>query len=125
MASRTFRGNQYLGIRIPTIFGEADARQCAGCGGHIGGTPFRVSILDIVSTESPAWADRTAGLNPGPHQFHDDPACVRAWLRQRHYLVCRLSGIQQIMRPVVIPGEPQRWGICDGVHREAHEFVPA
>ncbi len=125
MGARTFRGNEYLGIRIPTVFGETDARRCAGCGGHIDGTPFRVSIMDIVSPESPAWADKRARLNPGPHEFHDDPACVRAWFHEQGYLVCRLSGVRQIMRPVAIPGDPPRWGLCDGVHREAHEFVPA
>ena len=29
------------------------------------------------------------------------------------------------MRPVPIPGDPPRWGLCDGLHRDAHEFVPA
>jgi len=27
------------------------------------------------------------------------------------------------MRPVPLPGEAIRWGLCDGEHREAHEFV--
>ena len=123
--AKTFRGNEYLGVRIPTIFGETDARLCAGCGGHIDGRPFRVSIMDIVSTETPVWADETIALNPGPHQFHDDPACVRAWCHEHGYLVCRLSGIRGIMRPVAIPGDAPRWGLCDGIHREAHEFIPA
>ncbi len=123
--AKTFRGNEYLGIRIPTIFSEADARRCAGCGDHIDDRPFRVSIMDIVSTESPVWADEQPRLNPGPHQFHDDPACVHAWMREQGYLVCRHSGIRTIMRPVAIPGEPPRWGLCDGLHRDAHEFVPA
>jgi hypothetical protein len=26
---------------------------------------------------------------------------------------------------VPLPGETVRWGVCDGLHREAHEFVPA
>lgn len=123
--AKTFRGNEYLGVRIPTIFGETDARLCAGCGRHIDARPFRVSIMDIVSTETPVWADETIALNPGPHQFHDDPACVRAWCHEHGYLLCRLSGIREIMRPVAIPGDTPRWGLCDGIHREAHEFVPA
>jgi hypothetical protein len=123
--AKTFRGNEYLGIRIPTVFGETDARLCAGCGSRIDGRPFRVSIMDIVSPESPGWADVAARMNPGPHQFHDDPACVRTWVRERGYLLCRLSGIRRIMRPVRLPGDAPRWGLCDGIHREAHEFVPA
>ena len=123
--AKTFRGNEYLGIRIPTVFGETDARLCAGCGIRIDGRPFRVSIMDIVSPESPGWADVAARVNPGPHQFHDDPACVRTWIRERGYLLCRLSGIRRIMRPVRLPGDSPPWGLCDGIHREAHEFVPA
>jgi hypothetical protein len=30
------------------------------------------------------------------------------------------------MRPVQIPGaDTVRWGLCDGIHRDDHEFVPA
>lgn len=123
--AKTFRGNEYLGIRIPTLFGEADARLCAGCGRRIDGRPFRVTILDIVSTESPVPWDTGARLNPGPHQFHADPACVRAWIREEGLLLCRLSGIADIMRPIPVPGSEPRWGLCDGVHHEAHELVPA
>jgi hypothetical protein len=28
------------------------------------------------------------------------------------------------MRPIPLPGETIGWGLCDGEHREAHEFVP-
>ena len=31
--------------------------------------------------------------------------------------------VREIMRPVPLPGE--RWGLCDGIHRDQHEFVPA
>jgi hypothetical protein len=120
-----FRGREILGIRIPTVFEETDAIVCEGCGTPITVTPFRVSLLDIAPAEVPdSWA-RSARLNPGPHQFHSDPACFRAWAhRQGHYL-CRLSQVREIMRPVPLPGEPPRWGLCDGVHREAHELVAA
>ncbi len=123
--AKTFRGNEYLGIRIPTIFGEGDARRCAGCGLRIEGKPFRISLMDIVSSESPPWWDRGAALNPGPHQFHEDPACVRRWCREKGYLVCRHSTFRQLMRPVRLPVEGAPWGLCDGIHRDAHEFVPA
>jgi hypothetical protein len=29
------------------------------------------------------------------------------------------------MRPVPIPGDAVEWGLCDGIHRDDHEFVPA
>ena len=31
----------------------------------------------------------------------------------------------EIMRPVRLPTDPVAWGLCDGMHRDAHEFVPA
>lgn len=125
MPPTSFRGGEILGIRIPTVFADNDAKVCAGCGEPIRGTPFRVSLLDVVTAEVPdSWA-RHARLNPGPHQFHADPACYRTWCRARGYFLCRLSTVREIMRPVAIPGEAPRWGTCDGVHREAHEFVRA
>ena len=123
--ARTFRGGEYLGIRIPTVFGETDARRCAGCGRHIDGRPFRVSLMDIISSESPPLWDTGARLNPGPHQFHEDPACVRLWCQAKRYYICRFSEFRALMRPVQLPGAAGGWGLCDGVHREAHEFVPA
>lgn len=121
----TFRGGEILGIRMPTVFADNDSKVCEGCGTAIAGTPFRVSLLDVVAAEVPdSWA-RHARLNPGPHQFHADPACFRAWAREREFFFCRLSQVREIMRPVAIPGEIVRWGTCDGFHREAHEFVVA
>jgi hypothetical protein len=120
-----FRGGEIYGIPITTLFDENDAIRCAGCGELIAGIPFRITLLDIVSPEAPpSWAE-SAPLNPGPHQFHAHPEHFRAWARQRGYLFCRLSDVREIMRPVPIPGEEPRWGLCDGLHREAHEFVPA
>ena len=121
----TFRGGRYLGIRIPTIFDENNATRCAACDGVIEGVPFSISIMDIVAAEAaPTWA-KAARLNPGPNQFHRDPEHFRAWARQRGYYLCRLSEVREIMRPVPIPGDGDRWGLCDGMHREAHELVPA
>ena len=114
-----------MGIRIPTVFSETDAIVCAGCGRSIEVTPFRVSIMDAFSAEAPpSWAS-TATINPGPHQFHADPSCFWAWARERGYVACRLSRVRELMRPVPIPGDTIRWGLCDAEHREAHEFVPA
>ena len=73
---------------------------------------------------APSWAER-APLNPGPHQFHADPAHFRTWARARGYYLCRLSDVRELMRPVPLPGDEARMGLCDANHREAHEFVPA
>jgi hypothetical protein len=29
------------------------------------------------------------------------------------------------MRPIAIPLDAPKWGLCDGIHRDDHEFVPA
>lgn len=123
--SNSFRGGEIYGIQISTVFDENDAIRCAGCGEPIPGTPFRVTLLDIIAPEAPpTWAEN-ARLNPGPHQFHAQPDHFRAWARRRGHLFCRLSDVREIMRPVPIPGDTPRFGLCDGLHREAHEFVPA
>jgi hypothetical protein len=123
--SNSFRGGEIYGIEIPTVFDENDTIRCAGCWEPIVGTPFRVTLLDIIAPEAPpTWAE-AARLNPGPHQFHAQPEHFRAWARRRGHLFCRLSDVREIMRPVPIPGETPRFGLCDGLHREAHEFVPA
>ena len=120
-----FRGGEIMGIRIPTVFDENDAIRCAGCGEHIDGLPFRISLMDIMAPEAPpSWAIG-APLNPGPHQFHADGDHFRAWARRRSFYFCRLSEVRELMRPVPIPGDEARWGLCDGLHPEAHELVPA
>jgi hypothetical protein len=113
------------GIRIPTIQKENRAVRCRGCGGVIEGTPFRVNVMDITSVEiPPSWSGRTT-INPGPFQLHADPACARRWMRERGNLFCRKSAIRELMRPIAIPGETPRWGLCDGFHHDDHELVPA
>ncbi|MCY7417793.1 MAG: hypothetical protein LH650_04720 [Chloroflexi bacterium] len=125
MTETRFRGGQIMGIRIPTVFEENDAKRCDGCGEPISGTPFRISIMDSVSREAPpSWAER-ATFNPGPHQFHSDPEHFRTWARARGYYFCRLSDVRELMRPVPLPIDPPAWGVCDGRHHEAHEFLPA
>jgi hypothetical protein len=41
------------------------------------------------------------------------------------HLFCRRGQVREIMRPVPIPGEADHYGLCDGIHRDDHEFVPA
>lgn len=114
-----------MGIRVPTIQEDVDAVRCRGCGRPIEGTPFRVSVMDVVATEvPPSWAGATP-INPGPFQLHADPACARAWMRDRGWLFCRRSAVRELMRPIVVAGEPPRLGLCDGLHRDDHELVPA
>ena len=135
-----------MGVRIRTIISDNIAKRCDGCGQVIDGTPWRVNLLDIVAAETPvSWAARPA-INPGPFQFHGDAACVRLWMAERDYLFCRRGEVREIMRPVPIPGldggasqrpdddadggdgaagDRGRWGLCDGIHRDDHEFVPA
>ena len=116
---------ELMGVSIRTIVQDNVARRCDGCHELIEGTPWRVNILDIVATERPAdWSERPA-INPGPFQFHPDERCPRAWMAGRGHLFCRRGRVREIMRPVPIPGETVRWGLCDGIHRDDHEFVPA
>ena len=114
-----------MGIRIPTIQKDNAAARCRGCGRVIDGTPFRVSVMDIVATEiPPSWNDRTP-INPGPFQLHADPACARAWMRGKGFLFCRRSAVRELMRPIPVPGATPRWALCDGLHRDDHELIPA
>jgi hypothetical protein len=123
---------EIMGVQIRTIISDNVATRCDGCDGVIEGTPWRVNLLDIVAAETPvSWTDRPA-INPGPFQFHGDPACVRRWMAGRGYYFCRKGEVREIMRPVPIPGSGEdeaadegRWGLCDGIHRDDHEFVPA
>ena len=116
---------EIMGIEIRTIVRDNVATRCDGCLEVIDGTPWRINLLDIVSAETPvSWAERPA-LNPGPFQFHRDPAHVRRWMAGRDMLFCRKGEVREIMRPVPLPGDAPRWGLCDGIHRDDHEFIPA
>jgi hypothetical protein len=119
---------EIMGIRIPTVVEDNIARRCDSCLRVIDGTPWRINILDIVSTEVAApWTD-TPLLNPGPFQFHSDEACVRSWMAERDFLFCRKGRVREIMRPIPVvgsDGSTVRWGLCDGIHRDDHELIPA
>ncbi len=114
---------ELYGVRIPTIITENVAVRCLGCGEAIQGQPWRVNILDNVAPEAPVSWTESAGINPGPFEFHADPSHVLAWMASRGILFCRRSQVREIMRPVWLPIEPRRIGLCDGLHREDHEFV--
>jgi hypothetical protein len=116
-----------MGIRIPTLVQDNVARRCDGCLKVIEGTPWRVNLLDTVATEVAAPWTETPAINPGPFQFHSDEACVRSWMAERGFLFCRKGRVREIMRPIPIPGPDgaMRWGVCDGIHRDDHELIPA
>jgi hypothetical protein len=116
---------ELMGISIRTIVKDNVAIRCDGCRDLIEGTPWRVNILDIVATERPADWSEAAAINPGPFQFHSDEACVRTWMSRRDHPFCRRGRVREIMRPIPIPGDGLRWGLCDGIHRDDHEFIPA
>jgi hypothetical protein len=121
---------EIMGVQIRTIVSDNVAKRCAGCSEVIDGTPWRINLLDIVAAQTPvSWTARPI-INPGPFQFHGDPACVRRWMAERDYLFCRKGEVREIMRPIPIPGpddasDAGRWGLCDGIHRDDHEFIPA
>jgi hypothetical protein len=93
------------GIRIPTIIAENSAARCDGCSAQIEGTPFRISVLDTTATEV---------------------ACPSRWMAARGWLRCSRSGVREIMRPIRLPqGAGAELGLCDGLHHDAHEFLPA
>jgi hypothetical protein len=114
---------ELYGVRISTIVTDNVAVRCAGCGEVIEGTPWRISILDVVAPEAPVAWDQTVSLNPGPFEFHADPGHVLAWMARRGNLFCRRSRVRELMRPVWLPVQPRRLGLCDGIHRDDHEFV--
>ena len=116
---------EIIGVRIPTIVADNRAIRCDGCLEVIEGTPWRVNVLDVVAAEKPVSWVHHAAINPGPFQFHRDPSHVRRWMEERGYLFCRKGQVREIMRPVPIPGTSGTYGLCDGIHRDDHEFVPA
>ena len=119
---------EIVNVRITTVTDDNVARRCDGCLEVIAGTPWRINILDIVAPERAAdWTDAPA-INPGPFQFHPDPEHVRRWMAAKGYLFCRKGEVREIMRPIPVPaadGGSVRWGLCDGIHRDDHEIVPA
>jgi hypothetical protein len=125
LALLSSRSMDIQGVRITTIVSENVAIRCDGCREIIPGVPWRLNVLDIVSTDVPVgWTER-AELNPGPFQFHSDPQCALRWMAEKGYWFCRKGQVREIMRPVPLPLDPPAWGLCDGLHRDDHEFLPA
>jgi len=66
---------EIMGIKIPTIITENSGIRCEGCREQIAGTPFRVSVLDIIATEVAPSFEQASPINPGPFQFCKKPEC--------------------------------------------------
>ena len=83
-----------------------------------------------VANTGPAYPLRgeMKGANAGRidlTEYGADPRHARIWMARRGFLFCRKGEVREIMRPIPLPGESVRWGLCDGIHRDDHEFVPA
>ena len=115
---------EIMGIRIPTLISENSAARCDACRKNIDGVPFRVSILDIIATEIAPSFGEPSPINPGPFQFCTDRSCPDRWIAARGWLRCTKSSVREVMRPVHLQvGERATIGLCDGIHRDDHEFV--
>jgi hypothetical protein len=126
-APATIAAVEIVNVRVTTITDDNVARRCDGCLEVIPGTPWRLNILDIVAPERAVdWTDQPM-INPGPFQFHSDPTHVRSWMAAKGYLFCRKGEVREIMRPIPVPSADGSvtWGLCDGIHRDDHELVPA
>jgi hypothetical protein len=118
---------EIMGIKIPTIITENSGIRCEGCREQIAGTPFRVSVLDIIATEVAPSFEQASPINPGPFQFCKKPECPALWMSRNSWYTCQQSEVREIMRPVPLqlPGGANGLGLCDGLHQSAHEFIPA
>ena len=118
---------EIMGVTIRTIIEDNVSKRCDGCLEVIDGTPWRMNLLDIVTAETPvSWAGRPA-INPGPFQFHGDPAHVRPGWPRRATCSAVVARSARSCGPCRSPAADgaTRWGLCDGIHRDDHEFVPA
>ncbi len=98
-------------MTIRTIVTNNVAIRCDGCRDVIDGTPWRVNLLDIVAPEvAVGWAEQTP-INPGPHQFHADAACVRRWMAEKGYYLCRRGDVREICGRSPCPSTRPR-GAC-------------
>jgi hypothetical protein len=118
---------EIMGIKIPTIVTENSGIHCEGCRQPISGTPFRVSVLDIIATEVAPSFESAAPINPGPFQFCANPACPSQWMASNGWYFCTQSSVREIMRPILLQREASgvALGLCDGLHQSDHEFLPA
>ena len=118
----------YLGVHIDTIVEDNVSIRCDGCLEVIDGTPWRMNILDVVAAETPvSWAERPP-INPGrSSSMATAPTSGRGCARAASCSAARARSARSC-GPIPIPGPegaPLRYGLCDGLHRDDHELVPA
>ena len=104
-------------------FGNVDWKVVAKIGvpGAIGSFAGATFLAGLSTEVAAPWTE-TPAINPGPFQFHSDESCVRRWMAERGFLFCRKGRVREIMRPIPVPsadGASVRWGLCDGIHRDA------
>ena len=115
-----------MGVQIRTIVKDNVAIRCDGCLEVIDGTPWRVNLLDIVAAEVAGRLDRATGDQPRPVPVPPRPG-LRPPLDGRQglpVLPARRGPRDHAPGRASRPIRP-RWGLCDGIHRDDHEFVPA
>ena len=106
------------------------AQRCDGCHEVIDGTPGG----STSSTSSPPrrpcrWTARPA-INPGPVPVprRSRPASAAGWPTRATCSAAAARSARSCGRSRSRPGRRAgrgRWGLCDGIHRDDHEFVPA
>ena len=114
-----------MGIRIPTIWQDNIAVRCRGCSEPIDGEPFRVSVMDIAATEIPAGWESATPSTRAPTSSTPRPTASGAGCASAATSSAGGRTVRELMRPIAVPGDEPRWGLCDGLHRDDHELIPA
>ena len=104
---------EIMGVQIRTIVKDNVASRCDGCleviDGHaLAGQPPRHRRAPRRRSPGPT----RPTINPGPFQFHRDPACVRRWMAGRATCSAAAARSARSCGPIAIPTESARAGAC-------------
>ena len=119
---------EIMGIRPDTVVKDNVARRCEGCLEVIEGTPWRMNILDIVSTEVAApGTSRRRSTRARSSSTPTRPTSGAGWQIAATSSAAKDGSARSCARsPSRAPmAPPVRWGLCDGIHRDDHELIPA